>query len=130
MTTPVVHSYTDLMQALRSGNRTAMRIGFVSRPVFSTYGMIIKFEQTKIQVFEYPSDEIRAAETKKFISNNVPIYDIAGFRADQVHIWSAGRLIVLYTGTDRETTRLLTQLLGAPYAGLQMKVETAPSARS
>ncbi len=127
MNSQPVQNYADLLDALRRENRPAERIGFVSRPIFSTHGMIVKFDQTNFQVFEYPDVQTRATETQKFIQKNVQIRDIAGFKAEQVHIWSSGRLIVLYTGSDRETTRLLTRLLGAPFAGLRVKAAAASS---
>ena len=68
----------------------------------------------EVQVYEYPDEETREADSSAIAPSGSPIGDRYVSWLDQPNFWAAGRLIVLYVGREREVLDLLSTVLGQP----------------
>jgi hypothetical protein len=68
----------------------------------------------EVQVFEYPDEETRKADSVAIAPSGSPIGERYVTWLDQPNFWAAGELIVLYVGRDREVLELLSTVLGEP----------------
>lgn len=119
--TPVVVSHgsefgglVELVDAFRDAGATVEPAGQVEQPFFGVIGWIIKVNDADVQVFEYPDEEIRRAESERISPEGSAIGTSMVTWVDQPNFWAQGRVIVLYVGHDAVTLDLLATVLGDP----------------
>jgi hypothetical protein len=89
----------------------------VEQAFFSPTAQILQVNGQDVQVFEYP-DEAAAIEEAATISGDGSGTDTTMVSwMDAPHFYRAGKLIVLYVGSDEATLELLDKVLGRPFAG-------------
>jgi hypothetical protein len=109
---PRIETADDLTGALQDLGMTTLDVGEAAADGFGVVGRRIQIGSAEIEAYQYESVEAREA-----ISSTIPpeATSIGGFPAawaDRPHLWTAGRLIVVYVGTDGGTVLLLSSLMG------------------
>jgi hypothetical protein len=113
----LINTYDDLVDACLNSGFKIRSFCFIRRPVFTVIGSLVKMDDFKIQVYEYPDEDQRKQDLADAIQAGRFTKDQHNFRRDEIHCWSQGRLNILYYGSDRPTIRKLKQVLGPPYLG-------------
>ena len=114
-----VKDQVSLIDALRQKGATVeIAPDPVEQPFFSVAGTSVVVNDAPVQVYEYANENEAAAQAAKISPDG---YEIGGTTMvtwiEPPHFFRTGRIIVLYVGTDEKTLALLTELLGAQFAG-------------
>ena len=128
-----IRTFRDLVGALIDSGYLIKPVCIIHRPYFTVQGTMLKVGDFKLQVYEYADDlysqeDLAAAVEEKRFFKNQP-----GFQENEIHCWSVGQMIILYTESDRGTLRFLVSLLGPPMLGIdrnQLSVNRRQYARS
>ena len=118
----LINSYEDLVDAFLNAGFKIRSFCFIRRPVFTVTGTLVKMDDFKIQVYEYPDEGQRKQDLADAIQVARFTKDQLSFHRDEIHCWSQGRLNILYDGSDRPTIRKLKNVLGPPHLGLRGKL--------
>jgi hypothetical protein len=120
-----VMDYSILLTNLRVSSLLLTEAGEISQPFFGVKGRIVRANGGDIQVFEYKTPEAMEAESR-YVSP-----DGYTFKTDSrvtsvewiapPHFYKAGRVIVIYVGSDLLMTDFLDKTLGRQFAGAPMK---------
>lgn len=89
----------------------------VMQAFFSPEGTILKVNGADVQVFEYESAEAMENEASQVAPDGGSIGTTMVTWVDTPHFHKAGRMIVLYVGSDEEILGLLEQVVGPQFAG-------------
>lgn len=112
-----VEDQAALISALE-GSGATVEIGEpVSQIFFSAEGNILKVNGADVQVFEYESAEEMENEASQVSSDGGSIGTSMVTWVDVPHFYKAGRIIVLYVGSDASVLDLLENALGPQFAG-------------
>ena len=65
-----VQSYYDLIAALRQRGAVVNRVGFTSNPYFQIGGMVLKINNSKLQVFEYSNPDAQRMDFNGLLSKD------------------------------------------------------------
>jgi hypothetical protein len=106
-----------LISALESSGATVEIGEPVSQVFFSVAGNILKVNGADVQVFEYESAEEMENEASQVSSDGGSIGTSMVTWIDAPHFYKAGRIIVLYVGSDASVLDLLEAALGPQFAG-------------
>jgi hypothetical protein len=89
----------------------------VSQPFFTPQGQIVRIYGEDVQVFEYGSEDEAKNETELISvdGNTVGTSMVSWF--DTPHFYRSGRIIVLYVGNNSQILQILTEIIGAQFAG-------------
>jgi hypothetical protein len=119
-----VMDYSILLTNLRVSSLLLTEAGEISQPFFGVKGRIVRANGGDIQVFEYKTPEAMEAESR-YVSP-----DGYTFKTDSrvtsvewiapPHFYKAGRVIVIYVGSDLLMTDFLDKTLGRQFAGAPM----------
>lgn len=109
-----IGGYVELVDTLRAAGATVEPAGDIEQPFFNVSGYIIEVEGTEVQVFEYPDEIARQAESDLISPDGFSIGTTMVSWVDQPNFWFKGRVVVLYVGTDAAMQRLLSGVLGEP----------------
>jgi len=107
----------SLLAALQASNATAEIAGSVVQDFFSPEGSLITVNGADIQVFEYESAEMMEQEAAQVSSDGSSVGTTMVTWMDSPHFYKAGRIIVIYIGSDEKTLNLLQAVLGPQFAG-------------
>ena len=111
---PVTGGEGSLLEAFRSAGATVEQAGAVEQPFFNVPGQKILVNGKEVQVFEYASEEARAAQSSQISPDGSSIgTNMVGW-VDKPNFWAKGNAIALYIGQDQETINLISQVLGNP----------------
>lgn len=102
----------NLIAALRRAAPSVDELGTTQREGFRVAGQQLEVGQAVIEVYEY-ADEGQRQDVMQAMAADLS--SVGGFPLrweDRPHLWSVGRLIVVYQGTDGGTILLLSGLLG------------------
>ena len=113
----IVESEASLIAALQASGATVETGEPVSQAFFSPEGSIIKVNEAEVQVFEYQSVEAMENEASQVAPDGGSIGTSMVTWMDTPHFYKAGRIIVLYVGSDESVLSLLENSLGPQFAG-------------
>jgi len=115
-----VKDYVSLVDNLRATGATVDPAGNVSQPFFAPQGQVLTVNGEDVQVFEFASaDEAdTVAETVSADGSSIGT-SMVGWVAPP-HFYKAGKLIVLYVGSDRDVIDALQEAMGAQFAGREL----------
>jgi hypothetical protein len=136
--TPVSHGgpvrdYVSLVDHLRAAGATVVPeaadntptvpTGETSASYMSVAGQVITVNAARVTVYEYADEAAAHVESARISPDGgtfQPSRSASGASVDWIappHFYKAGRILVLYVGTDTAITTLLTQQLGPQFAG-------------
>jgi hypothetical protein len=111
---------TDLasfLQALQDAGLAAEPAETLSQPFFEPEAQVVEVNEQQLQVFEFANEGAaeEAAATVSPDGSSVGTTMLTWI--DTPHFYQAGKLILLYVGSDAELLPVLESILGAPFAG-------------
>jgi hypothetical protein len=112
-----VEDKAGLIKALEEAGANAEPGDPVEQPFFSVPGEILKVNGADLQVFEYDSADAMEKEAAEVAPDGGSIGTSMVGWIDAPHFYKAGRIIVLYLGSDKTVLDLLTNTMGAQFAG-------------
>ena len=109
--------YPSLVANLRAAGAVVGASGTVSQPFFTPRGQVFTVDGKEVQAFEFPSAEEAntVAETVSTDGSSIGT-NMVGWVAPP-HFYKAGRLIVIYVGSDKDVINLLQAAMGIQFAG-------------
>ncbi|MEO7839674.1 MAG: hypothetical protein ABIU06_10010 [Anaerolineales bacterium] len=113
----IVEDQASLVAALQAEGAAIEAGDPVEQDFFSPLGNIIKVNGADVQVFEYESAEAMENEASQVAPDGGSIGTSMVMWVDPPHFYKAGRIIVLYIGSDETVLSLLEQVLGKQFAG-------------
>jgi hypothetical protein len=111
---PRIVTADDLVEAIQDTGAATIDLGEAPGNGFGVAGKRIGADSAEIEVFEYESEDAREAVSSMIAPEATAVGGIPMAWPDRPHIWAAGRLIVVYVGTDGGTVLLLEGILGDP----------------
>jgi hypothetical protein len=114
---PAVEDQASLIAALEASGATVDMGEPISQAFFSPEGSIIKVNGADVQVFEYESAKTMESEASQVAPDGGSIGTTMVTWIDTPHFYKAGRIIVLYVGSDETVLGLLEQIIGPQFAG-------------
>lgn len=113
----IVEDQASFVSALQASGATVEDGDSISQAFFSPVGNIIKVNGADVQVFEYESAEAMENEASQVAPDGGSIGTSMVMWVDIPHFYKAGRIIILYVGSDQAILNLLEKLLGPQFAG-------------
>jgi hypothetical protein len=125
-TTQPIMDYSILLSTLRTPTSSMLfaEAGEISQPFFGVKGRIVNAYGGDIQVFEYETPDAMEAGSE-YVSPDGYTFK-TNSRVTSVewiappHFYKAGRIMVIYIGSDAQITDLLEKTLGMQFAGAPM----------
>lgn len=117
---PAALSVTDqgsLLAALRAAGATADLGDTLEPDFFSVPGQLVKVNEQDLQVFEYENTEAMEKDASQVAADGGSIGTSMVSWIDVPHFYKAGRIIVLYVGSDQTVLDLLNKVIGPQFAG-------------
>jgi hypothetical protein len=112
-----VEDQASLVAALEAAGATVETGDPISQPFFSVQGNILKVNGADVQVFEYESSEAMELESSQIAPDGSSSATTMITWIDTPHFYKAGKIIVLYIGSDATVLDLLEAALGQQFAG-------------
>jgi hypothetical protein len=112
-----IEDQASLIVALQAAGATVESGESITQAFFSPEGSIIKVNEADVQIFEYESTEAMENEASQVAPDGGSIGTTMVTWMDTPHFYKAGRIIVLYIGSDETVLGLLEKVLGAQFAG-------------
>lgn len=112
-----VQDKATLVTALQDAGATVETGEPVSQAFFTPEGSILKVNGADIQVFEYESVEAMEEEASQVAPDGGSIGTSMVTWVDTPHFYQAGRIIILYVGSDEGVLGMLEKALGPQFAG-------------
>ncbi len=110
-----VQDRASLMAALQQGGAKVSSEGAIQQPFLSVSGQSLNVNGQSVQTFEYATAAAMAVDAGKIgPDGSIPTMMISWIA--QPHFYKAGRLLVIYPGTDAPTLAALKAALGDPFA--------------
>ena len=113
----IVEDRASLIAALEALGATVEVGEPITQAFFTPEGSIIKVNGADVQVFEYESVEAMESEAAQVAPDGGSIGTSMVTWMDTPHFYKAGRIIVLYVGSDESVLSLLENALGPQFAG-------------
>lgn len=112
-----VRDYVSLVDALRAAGAQAEPDGPVDQPFFSVPGVALLVDSERVQVFEYADETAARAAVATVSPDAGTIGRTSVSWVAPPHVFSQGRIIVLYVGADPRVLGRLSAVLGPQVAG-------------
>jgi hypothetical protein len=112
-----VEDQASLVAALKVAGATIETGDPISQPFFSVEGNILKVNGADVQLFEYESSEAMELESSQIAPDGSSSATTMITWIDTPHFYKAGKIIVLYIGSDATVLDLLEDALGPQFAG-------------
>lgn len=112
-----VEDKASLIATLQASGATVEMGEPVSQAFFSPEGSIIKVNDADVQVFEYENVEAMENEASQVAPDGGSIGTSMVTWVHTPHFYKAGRIIVLYVGSDQTVLDFLEKVLGPQFAG-------------
>ena len=112
-----VNDYVSLVDNLRAAGAAVDAAGTVSQPFFAPQGQVVTVNGEDIQAFEFPSVEEADAAADTVSPDGSAIGTSMVFWVAPPHFYKAGRLIVIYIGSDGDVIAALQAAMGSQFAG-------------
>lgn len=116
-TTSSVEDSASLLAGLQAAGATAEIVDSVVQDFFTPEGQIIRVSGQDLQVFEYETVEAMESEASTVAPDGGSVGTSMMMWMDAPHFYKAGRIIILYIGSDPNTLSLLQGVIGAQFAG-------------
>jgi hypothetical protein len=107
----------SLVAALKAAGVNVETGDPITQDFFSVGGQTIKVNGADLQVFEYENAQAMEADASKVASDGGSIGTSMVDWIDMPHFYKAGRMIVLYVGSDQTILNLLNKIIGPQFAG-------------
>jgi hypothetical protein len=133
-----VRDYVSLVDHLRAAgvtvvpetaeNTPTVPTGETSSSYMSVAGLVISVNGARVTVYEYADEAAANAEAARISPDGgtfQPSRGVSGASVDWIappHFYKAGRILVLYVGTDTAITTLLTHQVGPQFAGRRERI--------
>jgi predicted small secreted protein len=112
-----VQDKATLLDSLQDAGATVEEGDPLAQPFFTPEGSILKVNGADVQVFEYESRESMEEEASQVMPDGGSIGRSMVAWMDTPHFYKAGKIIVLYVGSDEAVLSLLEKALGPQFAG-------------
>ena len=112
-----VTDYATFVSALQAACATVVSGGTVQQPFFTPIGQVAKVNGIDMQVFEF-QDAASAKAAAQLVAKDGG--SVGTSMVDWVappHFYGAGKIIVLYVGSDANVKAALNSALGSQFAG-------------
>jgi hypothetical protein len=113
----VVEDQASFLAALRASNIIVKTGESITQDFFSPDGHIITINGQDVQVFEYESAEAMENEASKVAPDGGSVGTSMMSWMDAPHFYKAGRILVLYVGSDKSILDVLEKAIGRQFAG-------------
>lgn len=113
--TSAVTDRASLVAALKAAGLTVSDGDKIEQPFLSVAGQTLKVNGQTMQSFEYADSSALAQDAAK-ISPDGQIATMMITWVEQPHFYKAGRLLVIYPGSDQAVLSALGTVLGSPFA--------------
>ena len=113
---PVV-DYVSLVDSLRAAGAAVDASGTVSQPFLAPLGQVLTVDGKDVQAFEFPSVEEADTVAATVSADGSSIGTSIVAWVAPPHFYMAGRLIVIYVGSDRDVIDALEAAMGSQFAG-------------
>ena len=107
-------SAAQLAEALRKAGAEVAETQKAGLPYFGMPAYVWQVNASEVQAYEFAGVAEREAVSSTIAADGSVVRGIKAAWTDRPNIWAAGKLIVLYQGTDGGTILLLSGLLGDP----------------
>ena len=119
-TDKAILDYSALLTDLRGIAESVEEGMQISQPFFSVRGRIVQVEGEDVQVFEYETPEAMDAEAEYVSPDGYTFVTKDHITSvDWIappHLYKAGRIIVIYVGSNENIIGMLENVLGAQFA--------------
>lgn len=114
----VQYSTLDLLADLANlGAQVEVAPGRVVKPYLTTYGLIVRVDGEPIQVFQYVDEASLLADVDGLDASASSINGLPLAWPAAPHFWHKGGLLALAVTDEQDYVDLISQVLGAPFAG-------------
>src|SRR3970040_3205087 len=107
-----VKDHVSLIDALRAKGLVVEPAGKLSQPFFTVEAQIITVEGKQVQIFEYSNGASMSTEASKVSPDGGTIGNSKVTWIEPPHFYKAGRIIVLYVGSNSTINGVLTECSG------------------
>ena len=112
-----VQDMASLVSSLQASGATVETGDPITQDFFGTEGQTLKLNGADLQVFEYENAEAMEKDASQVAPDGGSIGTSMVDWIDTPHFYKAGRMIVLYVGSDQTVLDLLNRVLGPQFAG-------------
>lgn len=112
-----VEDQNGLLSALKAAGATVEVGDSMTQDFFNVEGQMVKVNGADLQVFEYENADAMEKDASQVAPNGGSIGTSMVSWIDTPHFYKAGRIIVLYIGSDQKVLDLLNKILGPQFAG-------------
>ena len=112
-----VEDKASLIAALQASGAAVETGESITQEFFSPEGSIIKVNGADVQVFEYENAEAMENEASQVAPDGGSVGTSMMMWMDTPHFYKAGRIIVLYIGSDATVLGPLDSVIGSQFAG-------------
>ena len=109
--------YVSFVDQLRAAGATVTPTGSLEPSFFSVGGYAITADTETIQVYEFANNAAMASEAATVSPDGYTVGHTKVSWIAPPHFYRAGRIIVVYPGSDATTLQQLTSILGPQFAG-------------
>lgn len=109
---PGIESAEEFIAALEAAGADVSEVGEFEVPAFGVPARMFQVDKALVHVYEYPDPKARLEVSQTISDDGVIIEWTPVTWPDRPNIWTMGRLIVVYPGTDGGLILLLSGLLG------------------
>jgi len=114
---PVVEDQASLLAGLQAAGATTEIGDTVVQDFFTPEGQSVKVNGQDVQVFEYETSEAMENEASQVAPDGGSVGTSMMMWMDAPHFYKAGRIIILYIGSDANILNLLEKVIGPQFAG-------------
>ena len=112
-----VEDQASFLSALQAAGATTETGDAITQDFFSVQGQIVTVNGAELQVFEYENTAAMEEDASQVAPDGGSIGTSMVTWIDPPHFYKAGRIIVLYLGSDQAVLDLLNKVLGSQFAG-------------
>lgn len=112
-----VEDQASFVTALKAAGASVEVGDTIIQDFFTPEGQILVINGADVQVFEYETTQAMEEEAAQVSPDGGSVGTTMMSWIDAPHFYKAGRIIVLYVGSDQPTLDLLEQVMGPQFAG-------------
>lgn len=112
-----VQDLASLISTLQASGATVETGDPITQDFFGPEGHTLKVNGADLQVFEYENAEAMEKDASQVAPDGGSIGTSMVDWIDTPHFYKAGRIIVLYVGSDQAVLDLLQKTIGSQFAG-------------
>lgn len=120
---PTIKSLSELTRALSDSGVPMVEIEPSPIDEFGVPGRRFLVGSSEIHAFEFQSEQEQRARYEAIDPSGYAVGGVPIAWTGRPNIWSAGRLLVVYPGSDGGTILLLSGLLGDPFAAIEPDID-------